>query len=178
MLRNVLIGIEKASNNYAAFAPEYDGCVATGETIEEVKRNMTSALEAHLNAMVEDGEELVDDSTLFCLLSVPVRDRGVEATGETLRKYRQRQGMTQADLAKKWEVTPESISEWERGRRSLPGTIKSLLEVVGRGPWRAMRGMRNRVAHDYFDINLELVWDTVQTALPALLDRLPASPEA
>jgi uncharacterized protein with HEPN domain len=36
-------------------------------------------------------------------------------------------------------------------------------------PWRSMRGMRNRIAHRYFDINLDVVWDTVQTALPALL---------
>lgn len=41
-------------------------------------------------------------------------------------------------------------------------------------PWRSMRGMRNRIAHGYFDINLDLVWDTVQTALPELLKRLPA----
>ena len=41
-------------------------------------------------------------------------------------------------------------------------------------PWRSMRGMRNRAAHGYFDINLEVVWDTVQNALPELLDRLAA----
>lgn len=39
-------------------------------------------------------------------------------------------------------------------------------------PWRSMRGMRNRIAHGYFDINLEVVWDTVQTALPELLKQL------
>ncbi len=31
-----------------------------------------------------------------------------------------------------------------------------------------MRGMHNRIAHGYFDINLDVVWDTVQTALPEL----------
>lgn len=36
-------------------------------------------------------------------------------------------------------------------------------------PWRDMRGMRNRIAHGYFDINLDVVWDTVTAALPALL---------
>lgn len=41
-------------------------------------------------------------------------------------------------------------------------------------PWRSMRGMRNRIAHGYFDINLDLVWDTVQTALPQLLKLWPA----
>lgn len=42
-------------------------------------------------------------------------------------------------------------------------------------PWRSMRGMRNRMAHGYFDINLNVVWDTVQTALPELLRQLPAA---
>jgi uncharacterized protein with HEPN domain len=41
-------------------------------------------------------------------------------------------------------------------------------------PWRSMRGMRNRIAHGYFDINLDVVWETVLTALPALLKQLPA----
>lgn len=35
--------------------------------------------------------------------------------------------------------------------------------------WRAMRGMRNRIAHGYYDINLDVVWDTVAVALPELL---------
>jgi len=39
-----------------------------------------------------------------------------------------------------------------------------------------MRGMRNRIAHGYFDIdiNLDVVWDTVQAALPELLKQFPA----
>lgn len=34
-------------------------------------------------------------------------------------------------------------------------------------PWRGIRGMRNRIAHGYFDIDLHVVWTTVQTELPA-----------
>ena len=40
-------------------------------------------------------------------------------------------------------------------------------------PWRSRRGMRNRIAHGYFDFNLDGVWDTVQAALPELLKQLP-----
>lgn len=40
-----------------------------------------------------------------------------------------------------------------------------------------MRGMRNRIAHGYFEINLDVVWDTVRTALPQLLEQLPSVPE-
>lgn len=41
-------------------------------------------------------------------------------------------------------------------------------------PWRSMKGMRNRIAHGYFDINLDVVWETVDTALPELLIHLAA----
>jgi uncharacterized protein with HEPN domain len=47
--------------------------------------------------------------------------------------------------------------------------------IIGRHPdvaWRSMKGMRNRIAHGYFDINLDIVWDTVRTALPPLVERL------
>jgi uncharacterized protein with HEPN domain len=43
-------------------------------------------------------------------------------------------------------------------------------------PETAWRGMRNRIAHGYFDIDLEVVWETVRTALPDLLANLPAVP--
>lgn len=41
-------------------------------------------------------------------------------------------------------------------------------------PWRNMRGMRNRMAHGYFDTDLDVVWETVQQWLPELLRQLPA----
>ena len=39
-------------------------------------------------------------------------------------------------------------------------------------PWRGMRGMRNRIAHGYFDLDLGVIWDTVQMALPDLSEQL------
>lgn len=45
-------------------------------------------------------------------------------------------------------------------------------------PWRSMKGMRNRIAHGYFEINLDTVWETIQTALPSLIEQLPAIREA
>ena len=48
------------------------------------------------------------------------------------------------------------------------------LELHADVPWRSMKGMRNRIAHGYFDINLEMVWETIQKALPELAARLPS----
>lgn len=42
-------------------------------------------------------------------------------------------------------------------------------------PWRNMRGMRSRIAHGYFDIDLNIVWETVQSALPDLIERIHAA---
>lgn len=41
-------------------------------------------------------------------------------------------------------------------------------------PWRAMVAMRNVLAHDYFGIDLEQVWATVQRDLPPLRERIQA----
>ena len=88
------------------------------------------------------------------------------------------EGMTQADF--------------EQDRRTQQAVVMSLI-VLGEAATKVMdqhsafaaehshipwRGMRNRIAHGYFEINLEVVWDTVQTALPVLktpLDALPSS---
>lgn len=55
---------------------------------------------------------------------------------------------------------------------SYPEFVKSHPEV----PWQNMRGMRNRMAHGYFDINYEIVWQTVQDWLPQMLEALPCLP--
>ncbi len=75
-------------------------------------------------------------------------------------------------------------------KRTQQAVIMSLIIIIGEAatkvmdkypqfaekcsglPWRGMRGMRNRIAHGYFDINLNVVWETVQIALPELLMQL------
>jgi predicted RNase H-like HicB family nuclease len=47
--------IEKADGNYSAYVPDLPGCVATGETIEEVKQMIAEAIEFHIEGMLEDG---------------------------------------------------------------------------------------------------------------------------
>jgi uncharacterized protein with HEPN domain len=39
-------------------------------------------------------------------------------------------------------------------------------------PWASIIGMRNRLVHAYFDVNLNVVWDTVAHNLPPLVDAL------
>ncbi|MDQ4069879.1 MAG: DUF86 domain-containing protein [Actinomycetota bacterium] len=41
-------------------------------------------------------------------------------------------------------------------------------------PWSAAARMRDRLVHHYFDIDLDVLWATITTDLPALLASLPA----
>lgn len=43
-------------------------------------------------------------------------------------------------------------------------------------PWRSMRGMRNKIAHGYYEVAFDVVWDTIHESLPALLTALKALP--
>ena len=36
-------------------------------------------------------------------------------------------------------------------------------------PWGAIRGMRNRMIHRYDDIDMDIVWETVQRDVPRLI---------
>ena len=41
-------------------------------------------------------------------------------------------------------------------------------------PWKAIVGMRNRLVHAYFDVDPEVVWETVQVEIPEILAKLTA----
>jgi predicted RNase H-like HicB family nuclease len=45
-------------SNYSAWSPDLPGCVATGETLEEVEGEMREAITFHLEGMAEDGDPL------------------------------------------------------------------------------------------------------------------------
>lgn len=82
----------------------------------------------------------------------------------------------------------------DRTRRDLDNdellrlALTKLVEIVGEAakqvspetrhvypavPWRAAARMRDRLIHHYFDINLDVLWQTVTADLPQLLNALP-----
>ena len=53
------------------------------------------------------------------------------------------------------------------------GNVPSpVAEQHGEIPWRQMRDFRNVVVHAYFGVDLKVLWDTVRTDLPPLVDPL------
>ena len=45
-----------------------------------------------------------------------------------------------------------------------------LVAAHSRIPWREMQTMRHKLVHDYFDVDLAVVWDTVQRDLSPLAE--------
>lgn len=39
-------------------------------------------------------------------------------------------------------------------------------------PWAQMRGLRNRIIHDYEGVNLTLVWEIIKYDIPSLIVKL------
>jgi predicted RNase H-like HicB family nuclease len=52
------IVIEDAGTNFAAYAPDVPGCIATGATVEEVTVTIREAISEHLEILREMGEEI------------------------------------------------------------------------------------------------------------------------
>jgi predicted RNase H-like HicB family nuclease len=57
--------IEKADGNYSAYVPDLPGCVATGQTLEQVEREIREAIRFHINGLREDGL-VVPEATSIC----------------------------------------------------------------------------------------------------------------
>jgi predicted RNase H-like HicB family nuclease len=55
--------IEDAGTNYSAYVPDLPGCITTGNTIEEIKRNMTEAIELHLEGLRAEGISIPEPTT-------------------------------------------------------------------------------------------------------------------
>ena len=61
---------EKAENNYAAYVPDLPGCVTTGATRDEVKRNIREAIDFHLDGLRLVGQPVPEPQAWTDLVEV------------------------------------------------------------------------------------------------------------
>lgn len=72
--------------------------------------------------------------------------------------------MTQDAVIRNLEIVGEAA-------KRVPDSIRDQAPGV---PWREMAGMRDKLAHDYLGVDLNLVWDVVASELPSARVRIAA----
>ncbi|MBI5138846.1 MAG: DUF86 domain-containing protein [Candidatus Vogelbacteria bacterium] len=85
-----------------------------------------------------------------------IRDYSKDLTRDTLKDAEHR--MAKDAIVRELEIIGEAS-------KNLSDEFKEKEEGT---PWRAVVAMRNNLIHEYFGIDLEDVWDTVQNDLPKL----------
>jgi len=53
--------------------------------------------------------------------------------------------------------------------KKIPDEIKSQSQEI---PWREISGMRDLLIHDYFGVNIQVVWETAKNDLPDLKEKI------
>ena len=81
------------------------------------------------------------------------------------------------------DYTVEGETEFFSDKKTQDAVVRNL-EIVGEAtknlpvefkeshpdcPWKQMAGMRDKVIHEYFGVNLQIVWDTVKNRVAQLL---------
>jgi len=96
-----------------------------------------------------------------------MRDAAIEALSFAVGKSRSGLGndrMLVLAIIKDLEIIGEPASRVSSEMRERFADI----------PWQDIVGMRNRLIHGYFDVDIDRVWDTVNSDLPELLKLLEA----
>lgn len=89
------------------------------------------------------------------------REAAAFADGLSFADFEQNR-MVQLAILKAMEIVGEAASQVG------PDTQETYSEI----PWPEIIGMRNRLVHGYFNVNLKRVWETVQQDIPQLISRL------
>ncbi|MCL4743453.1 MAG: DUF86 domain-containing protein [Phycisphaerales bacterium] len=76
----------------------------------------------------------------------------------------------------RFEADPKTVAAVLHGITIMGEAVKRLSiefrEAHPDVPWSDIAGMRDRLIHNYDDVDLAVVWDTARRDIPALLDRL------
>ncbi len=77
-------------------------------------------------------------------------------------------GLDFEDFSKNTMIVDAVIRNFEiigEATKQIPETVKKKYDRV---PWKEMAGMRDKLSHDYFGVDIEIVWKTAKKRLTEL----------
>jgi predicted RNase H-like HicB family nuclease len=72
-----LVVYEKGDQNCSAYLPDLPGCVAVGDTLEDVEKGIREAIKLHLQGMIEDQEPIPSPQTTASYISIAFPDSSI-----------------------------------------------------------------------------------------------------
>ncbi|NEQ19718.1 MAG: DUF86 domain-containing protein [Microcoleus sp. SIO2G3] len=81
-------------------------------------------------------------------------------------------GMTFEDFQVNQTITKAVLYDFViigEATRNVPVAIVSRYPEI---PWRLMGNMRNVMTHEYFQVDLEIIWNTIKSSLPSLIPQI------
>ena len=83
--------------------------------------------------------------------------------GFNLAKFKQDE-KTHDAVIRRFEIIGEAV-------KNIPARVKNKYKEI---PWKEMAGMRNKLVHEYFGVNTEVVWKTIKHDIPDLKKKVDA----
>ncbi len=83
-----------------------------------------------------------------------------------------KRGMKRQDFMGNHLVQDGTIRQLEVTGEAAKRLTNELIEGHPSVPWRDMAGMRDKLIHGYFGVELDAVWETVETDIPRLKNEI------
>ena len=135
-----LVVIEKMGNNYGAYSPDVDGCVATGNTVSSCLKNMKEALSFHLEVDENTNVKGIDYWLLrldeiarpnAIIVEVGIGNE-VFGTKEAFRVL-----LSERGIYKKLNVDRSTVANWKRYiKNESMLSVDKMEEVLKKGGWQ------------------------------------------
>ena len=101
---------------------------------------------------------MIKDDSIYLKHIMDAIERIGEYTSDMMYEEFSENHLVQDGVIRQIEIIGEAAKRLSEGTKDMDRSI----------PWKDVIGMRNKLIHDYFGVDIDAVWDTVEKDIPLL----------